>query len=326
MTIIAARRYQAGKPLPDAVVLTGDRREDRADGGFDWIGLCDPTEEEMDRVSRQYGLHPLAVEDAMTRAQPPKVDVYDSQTFIIARAAEFESKADDTLIYGQTAIFLACDFIVAVRFGSVRTHEKLRSRLERDPSHLGQGPDYVAHALLDFIVDGFEPIVTRVEDTTGELEELAVSQFPEEGTIRRIFHLRRQLRKLAYVVGPMEEICAKLSTDNLPAIDAEARIWFRDVYDHMRRTMRHLSGLDDTLASIVEIGGLLEQHRQGAITRQLAAWAAILAVPTAIAGIYGMNFQFMPELHWYYGYLFALAIMTSACTGLWLRFRRIGWL
>ena len=326
MTVIAARRYQSGCPQAEPVVLDGQPREPLSDGGFDWVGVYDPTEDEMQRVSAQFRLHPLAVEDALTRAQPPKVDAYEQHTFIVARPAEFEHASDDTLVYGQTAIVVGYDFIVAVRFGSARAHHKLRAKLEKDPEHLEQGPDYVAHALLDYIVDGFEPIVDHVERTTHELEDLALSEFPKEEAIRRIFHMRRQLRRLTYIVGPMEEVCLKLSAEDLPAIDAAARPWFRDVYDHMRRAVRRFDDLSGTLASIVETGGLLEQHRQGAITRQLAAWAAILAVPTAIAGVYGMNFDHMPELHWRYGYLFALGTMAIACTGLWLRFRRIGWL
>jgi len=326
MTIVAARRYEAGQPLPEEIAVNGQPRTDLPAGQFDWVGLCDPTADEMDRVRRQFGLHRLAVEDALTPAQPPKVDTYEKLTFIIARTAEYASDVDDTLVYGQTAIFVGCDFVVTVRFGSARAHTKLRAKLEDDPEHLMQGPDYVAHALLDFIVDGFEPIVDRVETTVQELEELTVAAFPEQDTIRRIFHLRRQLRKLGYVIGPMEEVSHKLASEDLPAIDVGARIWFRDVYDHTRRTMSHLRGLNDTLAYIVEAGSMLEQHRQGEITRELAAWAAILAVPTAIAGIYGMNFQFMPELTWHYGYFLVVGAMVSVCITLWLRFRRIGWL
>jgi magnesium transporter len=325
MTIIAARRYEQGKPLAVDIPVDGRARAALPEGCFEWVGLCDPTEDEMTCVSTQYELHPLAVEDALSPQQSPKVDTYDGQTFIIARTAEFEN-GSDTLSYGQTAIFVGRDFVVAVRFGSVRAHNELRAKLEKDPEHLGQGPDYVAHALLDFIVDGFEPIVNRVEDTVQDLEDLAIAAFPEQNTIRRIFHLRRQLRKLAYIVGPMEEVCRKLSSEELPAIDAGVQVWFRDVYDHVRRTMAHLRAFNDTLTNIVETSSMLEQHRQGEITRQLAAWAAILAVPTAIAGIYGMNFDFMPELRWHYGYLITIGAMVTICGSLWVQFRRIGWL
>ncbi len=325
MTIVAARRYEQGKPLAVDIAIDGHTHERLPDGCFEWVGLCDPTEYEMACVSAQYALHPLAVEDALSPSQPPKVDTYEGLTFIIARTAEFEGDSDE-LKYGQTAIFVGCDFVVVVRFGSARAHNQLRAKLEKDPEHLGQGPDYVAHAVLDFIVDGFEPIVDHVEQTVQELEDLAIAIFPQQDTIRRIFHLRRQLRKLTYIVGPMEEVCRKLASEDLPAIDIDVRVWFRDVDDHVRRAMSHLKGLNDTLANIVETSSMLEQHRQGETTRELAAWAAILAVPTAIAGIYGMNFEFMPELHWHYGYLITIVGMAVICGGLWLQFRRIGWL
>jgi magnesium transporter len=326
MTIVAARRYDAGKPVPVDIAVDGRAREPLAEGCFEWVGLYNPTEDEMARAGAQYSLHPLAVEDALTTEQAPKVDTYESQTFIVARTAEFVDVREDRLAFGQTAIFVGADFLVTVRFGSVRAHDELRAKLEKDPEHLSKGPDYVAHALLDFIVDGYGPIVDRVEQRVEELEEQLIAQFPEPETIRRIFSLRRELRRLGYFVGPMEEVCRKLSKEHLPAIDRNVRVWFRDVYDHIRRTMLHLRGLNDTLANIVETGAMLEQHRQGEITRQLAAWAAIIAVPTAIAGVYGMNFEFIPELHWRFGYPLVVGGMASICTGLWLQFRRIGWL
>ena len=326
MAMICARRYVAGKTEQDDITVDGSEHLDLPKGCFDWVGLAEPTAEEMARVGRQYGLHPLAVEDAMTPAQAPKLDVYDDLSFIITRTAEFEGEESESLVYGQTAIFISCDYIITVRFGSARAHSALRKKLEKDPQHLAQGPDYVAHAVLDFVVDGFAPIIDQVERIVQEIEDLTIAAFPEPDTIRRIFHLRRQLRRFDFIIGPMEGVCRALATEDLPAIDASTRIWFRDVLDHIGRTLAHARGLTETLAAIVETGGLLEQHRQGEITRQLAAWAAILAVPTAIAGIYGMNFSFLPGLHWHYGYYAVTGAMIVLCAGLWLRFRDIGWL
>ena len=166
----------------------------------------------------------------------------------------------------------------------------------------------------------------KLETTVQTIEERTIDAFPEPSTIRRIFRLRRQLRRFERIVGPMEEVCERLTMTELPAVDPSARIWFRDVLDHVRRTMARMRGLKETLVTIVETASLLEQHRQGVMTRQLAAWAAILAVPTAIAGIYGMNFEFMPELNWRYGYFAVLGAIAAICAGLYLRFRRIGWL
>ena len=217
------------------------------------------------------------------------------------------------------------DFLVSVRFGSTRAHNTLRERLESQAERLAEGADFVAHAILDFIVDGYQPIMDELEERVQRLEEGAIDVFPEQGTIRRIFRLRRQLRRFDRIVGPMEEVCERLATTALPSLDESARIYFRDVLDHVRRALARTQGLKETLASIVETAALLEAHRQGEMTRSLAAWAAILAVPTAIAGIYGMNFDFMPELRWKYGYPLIVGVIFSICIGLWLRFRRIGW-
>jgi len=327
MPIIAARRYTGGKVHPDNVVVSGVPAADEAlpRGCFDWIGLCDPTIEEMDCVARQFALHPLAVEDALHPRQLPKVDIYGQQLFVVARTA-MHGPADDAITYGQTAVFLGQRFIVTVRLGSARAHADLRRMLEADAEHLAEGADYVLHAVLDFIVDGYLPIADQFEEVAHSIEEAAIDQFPDPKTIRRIFRLRRELRRFERIIGPMEEMVERLVIADLPAIDPAARIWFRDVLDHVRRAMARMRGLKETLAVTVETAGLLEQYRQGVITRQLAAWAAILAVPTAIAGIYGMNFDYLPELHWRWGYPMVWVLITTICGGLWWRFRRIGWL
>jgi magnesium transporter len=277
----------------------------------------------MDTVRRQYDLHPLAVEDALNPSQLPKIEIYGSTLFIVARTAAI---AGENITYGQTSLFLGKDFIISVRFGSTRAHDQLRARLEINADQLAEGPDYVAHAILDFIVDGYQPIMEKLEEVVQEMEDRAIAVFPQQSTIRRIFRLRRHMRRFERTVGPMEEVCERLVQADLPAVDPSARIWFRDVLDHARRTMTRVRALKETLASIVETASLLEQHRQGEMTRQLAAWAAILAVPTAIAGIYGMNFTFMPELEWQYGYFVVMGGIALICVGLWVRFRRIGWL
>ena len=291
---------------------------------FDWVGIADPKPEEMELVRAQFGLHPLAVEDALNPAQMPKVEVYGKQLFIVARTAAIED--GERINFGQTAIFLGADFIVTVRIGSPRAHTALRDRLEANDERLAEGPDFVAHAILDFVADGYQPIMEKLETSVQAMEERAIDAFPDPATIRRIFHLRRQLRRFERIIGPMEEVCERLATTALPAVDASAQIWFRDVLDHVRRSLVRMHGLKETLDSIVETASLLEQQRQGMMTRQLAAWAAILAVPTAIAGIYGMNFDIMPELRWRYGYFAVLGALATICGGLWLRFRNIGWL
>jgi magnesium transporter len=319
MTIIAERRYRQGKAVGPA--LEGPMP---SSGEFDWIGLEEPTAAELAQVQQRYHLHPLAVEDSMSTRQAPKAESYGRQLFVIARTA---AKGEgDKIDYGQTAIFLGEHFIVTVRQGSTRAHVKLREQLELTPEQLAEGADFVLHAVLDFIVDGYEPLVAWFDHLAEELEQTAISAFPDHARIRRIFRLRRTLRQFEDIARRMEEVADKLAELDMPAVDPKARPYFRDVYDHAHRTVYRVHWLSDTLTSLVEVAHLLEQSRQGAITRQLAAWAAILAVPTAIAGIYGMNFEFMPELHWRYGYFGVLGAIAAICALLFWRFRRIGWL
>lgn len=321
MTIVAARRYRDGK------VVDSDLAPDcalPAKSEFDWVGVVDPTHEEMDALQAKYGLHPLAVEDALSQRQAPKAEAYGTQLFVIARTAALGE--GDKIVYGQTALFLGKDFLLTVRQGNPRAHDKLRAQLEAMPEKLAEGADFVLHAVLDFIVDGYAPLLDKLEDVVGEMEDHAVARFPDQARIRRIFRLRRELRRFEDIAGRMEEVAAKLAETEQPCIDKRARPFFRDVLDHTRRAVMRASWLNDTLGAMIEVAGLLEQSRQGAITRQLAAWAAILAVPTAIAGIYGMNFEYLPELEWRYGYFIVLGAIAVICTLLFMRFKRIGWL
>lgn len=321
MTIIAARRYRQGQLVEGDVLAAGTDASARE---FDWIGLVDPTIEEMAEVAARYNLHPLAVEDALTVRHPPKAESYGPMLFVIARTAG--QGPGDTVTYGQTAIFVGQRFIITVRLGSPRAHLDLRAMLESDPERLAEGADFVLHALLDFIVAGYDPVLDQFEDTVGTVEDGAIDAFPDQARIRRIFRLRRILRQLEGSASRMEEMARKLAEVEQPAIDQRARPYFRDVYDHARRVVYRVRGHLEALGSILEVASLLEQSRQGAITRQLAAWAAILAVPTAIAGIYGMNFDFMPELRMRYAYFVVLGSIALICGLLFLRFRKIGWL
>ncbi|TIX49563.1 magnesium and cobalt transport protein CorA [Alteraurantiacibacter aquimixticola] len=321
MTVVTARRYRQGKIQRNIAEAPFDAP---GKGEFDWIGLLDPEPAEIDALAQRYHLHPLAVEDAVTQRHPPKAETYSKHLFVVARTAA--QGPGDTIAYGQTAIFVGDDFIITVRLGSQRAHVDLRAQLEANPERLAEGPDFVLHALLDFIVEGFDPLLDRLDETMGKMEDGAIDAFPDQARIRRIFRLRRTLRQLEGISGRMEEMTGKLAQVEQPAIDQRARPYFRDVHDHARRVLMRTRALLDTLGNLLEVASLLEQSRQGAITRQLAAWAAILAVPTAIAGIYGMNFAFMPELAWRHGYFIVLGAIALICALLFWRFRRIGWL
>jgi magnesium transporter len=232
----------------------------------------------------------------------------------------------DRIDYGNTAIFVGRQFIITVRHGSDRTHSPVRAQLEATPWLLKHGPDYVLHAILDFIVDGYFPVLDTLEEKVLAMEDHAIDTFLNRAETARLFTVRRELFKLERILGTMEDLSNQFLNLHLPQVDKEVHPYFQDLLDHIRRLIYRVSGLRETLTSVIETSGLLEQQRQGAITRQLAAWAAILAVPTAIAGIYGMNFDIMPELRWKYGYYAIVGVMATICLSLYVRFKRAGWL
>lgn len=322
MPIMAARLYHDGKLVRD---LGPDEAipQESDPGDFFWLGLYEPTPGELEGIAARFGLHPLAVEDALKANQLPKVEVYGDQLFVIARTANLDG---DAIQPGETAFFVDRHFIVSVRHGSARGHAEVRAQLESSPALLGHGPDYVLHAVLDFIVDGYFPVIDAIEDRLLLLEDSVMDTPLDAAEIRHLYAQRHHVIRFQRLTGLMKDAAQKLATAPLPCIDDPVRPFFRDVWDHVQRAEFRLTGLRDVAASVVDTNSLLEQQRQGAITRQLAAWAAILAVPTAIAGIYGMNFTHMPELDWTFGYPLALALMGGICGLLYWRFKRIGWL
>jgi magnesium transporter len=322
MAVVAAYLYRNGQRVRP-ITLDEKLGDFESKSEFVWIGIADPTEEEMRTLQECYDLHPLAVEDAINADQLPKVDVYGDQLFVVARTAHLE---DEAIEYGETAIFVGHSHIISVRHGSTRAHTALRDQLEKAPRLLMHGVDYLLHAILDYIVDGYQPLVEQLEEEGLEMEQHAIDSFLSRDEVNRIFTLRRELIRFQRILGPMGEVAQKLARQELPCIDAEARNYFRDVQDHVRRVQNSVDALRDVLTSVFELSSLLEQRRTGDITRQLAAWAAILAVPTAIAGIYGMNFENMPELRTHYGYFVVIAVILTICLWLYTLFRRARWL
>jgi magnesium transporter len=319
MTVIAARDYRDGKwietPAPAGA------KEHGAD--FSWVGLFEPTAAEMEACAQRFGFHPLAVEDALHAHQLPKLEVYGDQLFVVARTAMLH---DGRIHYGETAMFVGRRHIVTVRHGSDQGHSELRAKLEGRPELLAHGVDYVLHALLDMIADNYVAVIDGAGAIVERLERSALETALTRDEMRELSYLRRDLLHLQRVLIPLEDVCAKLATLDLPNIDPEVRPYFRDVLDHVRRVASLAALHREVLNTVMETSALIEQQRQSDITRQLAAWAAILAVPTAIAGIYGMNFDNMPELRMAYGYFAVLGAIAVICTLLYLRFRKMGWL
>jgi magnesium transporter len=321
MSVVAAFVYRDGRRVREAPLTEVGLALHH--GEFVWIGLYEPDEAELRLLARHFHLHPLAVEDALNAHQLPKVEVYGDGLFVVAHTAEL---VDGEIRYGESHVFMGHHYIITVRHGSERSYGELRAHMEAAPALLRHGPDYVLHAVLDFIVDGYAPIVEETEDEVLATESRTLDAFLSRKDVRRIFMLRREMLRFRRVLGPMEEAASRLERLDMPCIDAEVRPYFRDVADHVRRVVIRVDGLRDVLSQVFEVASLLEQQRQGVITRKLAAWAAMLAVPTAVAGIYGMNFEHMPELHWRYGYPVVLGAILLLCAVLFWRFKKSGWL
>ena len=322
MPVVAAYLYSHGRRVRPVDI---DERiccpDDKSD--FVWIGLVDPQPDELETLRKSYDLHPLAVEDAVKGGQLPKVDILGDQLFVVTRTAHL---CEGEIAHGETAIFVGHSHIITVRHGSTRGHAALRQQLEASPAQLSQGVDYVLHAILDFVVDGYLPLGEAIEEEVLAMEQRTVDAFLARGDVQRLFDIRRQLIRFQRMLTPMSEVVGKFARLDLPCIDPEARPYFSDVLDHVRRVQTMVDGLREALTSVFEVSSLLEQQRTGVITRQLAAWAAILAVPTAIAGIYGMNFEFMPELSSPWGYPAVLVAIAAICGVLYVRFKSSRWL
>jgi magnesium transporter len=323
MSVVAAAIYRGGKRAR-TVSLDDTRPWRLGRDEFVWVGIVDPAEDELRALQERFQLHPLAVEDALKAHELPKVEVFGNQLFVVMRTASFEPGGE--ICYGETSFFVGQRFIITVRHASARAHTELRHQLEAAPTLLRHGVDYVLHAVIDFIVDGYLPVVDAIEEEVDDKERKALDAFLSRAEVTRLFTLRRDIRKFQRVLGPTNEVCARLEHLEMPFLDPEVRPYFRDVLDHVRRVEGMVEGLRDVIGAVFEASLLLEQQRQGEITRRLAAWAAILAVPTAVAGIYGMNFEFMPELKWKFGYYLILATIAVICAFLYSLFKRSKWL
>ncbi|MFO1039915.1 MAG: magnesium/cobalt transporter CorA [Geminicoccaceae bacterium] len=320
--VIAAYAYSEGQRA--AEIQLGESAawaKDKSD--FVWIGAHEPTEHDLRVLQAQFGLHELAVEDALNAHQVPKVEVYGESLFVVLRTAEL---MDGRIGFGETHVFVGCDYIITVRHGASRTYGDVRARCESRPQLLKHGVDYVLHAILDFVVDNYIPAIKELEEEVDGIEERIINDCQLPDDTRRIFELRRELVRLGRVVGPMAEVCSRLRHIEVSFIDKEVRPYFKDVLDHVRRVSETIDALREVLSFAFESAMLKESAKQSDVNRQFAAWAAILAVPTAIAGIYGMNFQNMPELNTQYGYFVVLGIIVTACAWLYISFKRSGWL
>jgi len=297
------------------------KREDR----FVWVGLYEPDEKLLSEIQEELDLHDLAIEDAHSAHQRPKLEQYENCLFVVLRTAQLVGEPHH-LEFGETHLFVGARYVVSVRHGSLRSHVGLRARCESSKQLLAKGPGFVLYALMDFVVDQYFPIVEALEEQVVQLEEVIFGEKFIHETTGRIYRLKRELLSIKRAVSPLVDICNRLMRFDIDLVPADTKPYFRDVYDHAVRINEMVDTLRELLATALDANLSIISVSQNKDTKRLAAWAAIIAVPTALAGIYGMNFEFMPELGWRFGYVVALGTMAVLCSGLWLAFKRSGWL
>jgi magnesium transporter len=320
--VIAAAAYSAGRKVQDIPMEESGAWATKP-GHFVWVGIHEPDEAELRQLQKQFGLHELAVEDALKAHQRPKLEQYGDTAFLVLRTAFC---LDGHIALGETEIFVGRGYIISVRHGASASYAQVRQRAEAAPSRLANGEDYVLYAIIDFVVDNYLAVADQLKADVEALEETILEPPLDDAKIARIYSLRRELQRLKLTVAPTAEVCRRLEHLDLPGIDPSFRPYYRDIVDHLNRALEQIEALREMLGFAFEASLLTEQARQGVISRRLTGWAAILAVPTAIAGIYGMNFEHMPELTWRYGYFAVLAVIATTCGVLFVRFRRAGWI
>ena len=320
--VVASSVYAHGVRVADIPVEdAGDWA--RKDGHVVWIGLLEPEPALLQCVQRQFNLHPLAVEDATNAHQRPKLEQYGDALFVVARTAQL---IDGRIAFGETHIFLGQGYIVSVRHGASTSYTSVRQHWETCPTSLAKGEDFILYAILDFIVDNYMPVLEALHDEVEEIEDRVLAKPMARSDIERLYMLRRDLLRLRNAVAPLVDVCQRLTNGTVPQVQPTLAPMFRDVTDHVRTVQEKIDSLREVLAFAFEASLLVGQSQENAITKRLASWAAILAVPTAVAGIYGMNFKNMPELELHYGYYGVLAVIVASCAVLYWRFKRNGWL
>ena len=340
--LIHCTAYREGHRLGELPLtqLSDVLRTARADHTFVWVALHDPTPEELAPLQAAFDLHPLAVEDALQPRQRPKVEEYGESLFVVLHLLSFEAGASQLdaqgaaghgaqpprLQAGQLAIFAGPNYVVSVRRNSEAGLARVRERCEREPELLRQGPGFVLYALMDEVVDRYFPLTERIEDELEAIEKQIFTEGAGREMLQRLYTLKRRLRLLKHAVAPLLEAAARLHSGRVPALCAPAQHYFRDVFDHVSRLAAALDSTRDSLSTAIQVNLSLVTIDDTDVTKKLAAWAAIFGVCTAFVGVWGMNFDVMPELHWRWGYPAALGLIAGVCALLYARFRRSGWL
>lgn len=323
--IVDCALYHQGVRAPDQELSLAElRAEAKAPGDFVWLGLFDPTEDEMGDVAIAFALHPLAVEDAMTSRQRPKLESYEDMIFLSLKTLWYVDE-NDAVETGNIHLFIGDDFVITVRHGEGSPLSHSRQVLESRERLLTHGPSSVVYAVCDLVVDGYEAVAASLEE---DVDEIEASVFSEQRTndSARIYVLKRELAEMRRAVNPLRDPMRRLAMGSVPGITADSGTFFRDIADHLARVAESLDALDVLLSAAFEahFAGISVQQNED--MRKISAGVALVAVPTLIAGIYGMNFADMPELRWHLGYPMAVLAMVVSCVILWKLFKSSGWL
>ena len=292
-------------------------------GCFIWVALRDASLDELNQMKEEFSLHPLAIEDAAKGHQRPKIEEYGDTVFIVMQLLEQRA---DTLHVGEVAIFAGRNFVLSVRRDSDQNFLEVRVRCEQEPELLKLGAGFVSYALMDAVVDRYFPIVEALEADLETIESKIFIENSARSNIEQLYALKQQSATLRHAVVPLLEVVGKLHGARVPPICMNSQEYYRDVHDHLSRINGTVDAVRDTIATAIQVNLSLVTIEDSTITKKLAAWAAIFAVSTALAGIWGMNFEVMPELQWKYGYPAALVTLASITGFLYWRFRRKGWL
>ena len=323
--IVDCALYEKGRRRAGELTLPDAARACRLPGAFVWLGLYEPTEDEFDAVGREFGLHELAIEDAVKAHQRPKLEVYGESLFVVLKTARYVD-ATETVEFGEIQVFIGDGFAVVVRHGEASALGETRRHIEARPDLVALGPAAVLYGVVDRVVDDYLPVISGLDDDIREVELQVFSDTDVANPVERIYKLKREVLEMQQATTPLLEPLQQLATRTLPWVAPDTREYFRDVDDHLRRVKEQVDTFSELLTSVLEANLTRVSVRQNEDMRKISAWVAIAAVPTMVAGIYGMNFEHMPELDETWAYPTVLAGILIACALLYRAFRRSGWL
>jgi magnesium transporter len=291
-------------------------------GTFVWLGMYEPDDSQLLRIQREFGLHDLAIEDAHHAHQRPKIEAYSNSLFIVLKTAHLEASH---VVYGETHLFVGKNFLVSVRHGASSSYAHVLQRFEDSTKDLPKGPGFALYAVMDFVADNYQPVVAQFETDFDAIENDIFKDRFDRLVIERLYALKRNLLELRNAALPLAEISSELMRLHEELIPKELRAYFRDIQDHVARLVGLVDGMRDMLTTAMQVNLALVANNQNEVVKRLAGWGAILAIPTVIFSMYGMNFQWMPELKWKAGYPMAVAVTVLGCILVYRRLRRAGW-